>query len=200
MNSDEYVIIFNHQTINQEEKAEDGKEGEVHEGHHNALELVPVGHRSSLIIGNGSSVIFFEVDVQEIEFLSRRICLNKQNEYFSLFNPKNLSRHMRFLSIKTKNDVLDKGLSGSKGLATCVWKSLTIKNVRIMKKTDVLNELPRPSLFSNKQSPLAPSTVTSHDIPSLYFDHHIIIQLLLPPKKENLKKRVKIYLYSNLGI
>ena len=69
------MIIINHQTINQEEEAEDGEEGEVHEGHQHALELVPVGHCSSLIIGNGSSVIFFEVDVQEIEFLSRKICV-----------------------------------------------------------------------------------------------------------------------------
>ena len=53
------MIILNHQTINQEEEAEDGKEGEVHEGHQHALELVSVGHRSSLIIGKGSRVIFF---------------------------------------------------------------------------------------------------------------------------------------------
>ena len=75
MNSDEYVIIFNHQTINQEEEAEDGKEGEVHEGHQHALELVSVGHRSSLIIGKGSRVIYFAVDVQKIDFLSRKICV-----------------------------------------------------------------------------------------------------------------------------
>ena len=53
--------------------------------------------------------------------------LNKQNKYFSLFNPKNLLRHMRYISIKAKNDDLVKGPSGSKGLARCVWKSLTIK-------------------------------------------------------------------------
>ena len=69
------MIIINHQTINQEEEAEDGEEGEVHQGHQHALELVPVGHRPSLMIGNGSCVIFFEVDVQEIEFLSRMICV-----------------------------------------------------------------------------------------------------------------------------
>ena len=55
------MIIFNNQTINQEEEAEDGKEGEVYEGHQHALELVSVGHRSSLIIGNGSRVIFLRL-------------------------------------------------------------------------------------------------------------------------------------------
>ena len=55
------------------------------------------------------------------------------------------------------------------------------KNIMVMKKTDVLNELSRPSLFSNKQSPLAPPTVTSHNIPSLYFDHQTSMKLLLTP-------------------
>ena len=40
--------------------------------------------------------------------------LNKQNKYFSLFNPKNLLRHMRYISIKTKNDVLGKARLGPK--------------------------------------------------------------------------------------
>ena len=73
--SNQPQLKLNHQNVNQEEETEDGEEGEVPEGHQHALELVSVGHRSSLIIGKGSRVIFFAVDVQKIEFLSRKICV-----------------------------------------------------------------------------------------------------------------------------
>ena len=119
-----YVIIFNNQTINQEEEAEDGKEGEVHEGHQHALELVSVGHRSSLIIGKGSRVIFFAVDVQKIEFLSRKICvwINETNIFPFLIVKIYYVTWDKYLS-RRKTDVLEKGPSRSKGLARCVWKS-----------------------------------------------------------------------------
>ena len=52
--SNQPPIILHHQNVNQEEETEDGEEGEVPERHQHALEVVPVGHRPSLMIGNGS--------------------------------------------------------------------------------------------------------------------------------------------------
>ena len=57
------MIILNHQNVDQEEEAKDGKEGEISEGHQHALEVVPVGYCSSLIFGSGVIGILFEVDI-----------------------------------------------------------------------------------------------------------------------------------------